>query len=396
MPAHRDRLGDQIVRVLEKRGGSTRRELAVALDLPPSSIASAVDRLIARGVVHEETDVRSEHGGRVGRPPNLVKLSRASQVAVLVIGHHSLEAAVVTPDGTVVAHAARAFDSMRADDALDPGIGLLHETQATLNDAAHPTISGLVVAVPRPNHHGTATAMFSESTLVGRPLGMPRWWAVDPEPRLRAEFGVDVFVENDANLAAIGEQTFGAGRGARDVIHLTFIPAFGAGVVSNGRLVRGARGIAGEIGHIQVDERGPLCLCGNRGCVLMQPEAKAVIDEIRYATAERAEGALNGRELLDSDDQRLRRMLGEQGSVLAPYLSTACMFLNPSMIIVDAALGSAADAVVEGLSEGIRRSSPANVFTHLEIRRGELPGRAMILGAAALFAHERSPASRAV
>jgi predicted NBD/HSP70 family sugar kinase len=394
MPAHRDRLGDQIIGVLENRGGSTRRELAVALDLPPSSIASAVDRLMARGVVHEETDVQSEHAGRIGRPPNVVKLSRASQVAVLVIGHHSLEAAVVTPDGTVVAHAARAFDSMRADDALGPGIDLLHETLATL-DAAHPTISGLVAAVPRPNHHGTATAMFSASTFVGRPFGMPRWWAVDPEPRLRAEFGVDVFVENDANLAAIGEQTFGAGRGARDVIHVTFVPAFGAGVVSNGWLVRGARGVAGEIGHIQVDERGPLCQCGNRGCVLMQPDAKAVIDEIRHATVARAEDSLGGGELLDPADQHLRRMLREEGSVLAPYLSTACMFLNPSMIIVDAALGSAADAVVEGLTEGIRRSSPANVFTHLEIRRGELPGRAMILGAAALFAHERSPASRA-
>jgi hypothetical protein len=65
------------------------------------------------------------------------------------------------------------------------------------------------------------------------------------------------------------------------------------------------------------------------------------------------------------------------------------------MIIVDAALGSAADAVIDGLSDGIRWSSPASVFNSLVIRRGELPGRAMILGAAALFAQERSPAARA-
>jgi predicted NBD/HSP70 family sugar kinase len=394
MPAHRDRLGDQIIDVLEKRGGSTRRELALALDLPSSSIASAVDRLMARGVVHEETDVRSDHGGRVGRPPNLVKLSRASQVAVLVIGHHSIEAAVVTPDGTVVAHDARAYDSMWADDALEPGIALLRDTLAAL-DPGHPSVSGLVIAVPRPNHDGTARAMFSESSFIGWPLGMPRWWAVDPEPRLREEFGVEVFVENDANLAAIGEQTFGAGRGAKDVIHLTFVPALGAGVVSNGSLVRGARGIAGEIGHIQVDERGPLCRCGNRGCMLMQPDARFLIDAIRRATAARAGLRPDSQELLDAGDQHLRRMFREEGSVLAPHLSTACMFLNPSMIILDAALGSAADAVIEGLSEGIRRSSPANVFTDLEIRRGELPGRAVILGAAALFAHERSPAARA-
>src|SRR5439155_4407445 len=97
--------------------------------------------------------------------------------------------------------------------------------------------------------------------------------------RLSAELGFRVLVDNDANVAAWGEFRFGAGRGATNPLMVTVGTGIGGGIIIDGQLYRGANGFAGEIGHIVVEPGGPLCGCGNRGC-LEQVAAGRAIDRI--------------------------------------------------------------------------------------------------------------------
>ncbi|MEP7357805.1 MAG: ROK family protein, partial [Anaerolineales bacterium] len=96
---------------------------------------------------------------------------------------------------------------------------------------------------------------------------VPGWENMPLVQRLRGEFGAPVQVDNDANVAALGEYRFGAGQGCHSLLYVTVSTGVGGGWVLAGQIWRGHEGMAGEIGHTVVDPAGPLCLCGKRGCV---------------------------------------------------------------------------------------------------------------------------------
>ncbi len=96
---------------------------------------------------------------------------------------------------------------------------------------------------------------------------VPGWENIPLKDLLEEEFGIPVSVDNDANVAALGEQRFGAGQGYNSLFYITISTGVGGGWILNGQPWRGAGGMAGEIGHIVVDPYGPVCLCGKRGCV---------------------------------------------------------------------------------------------------------------------------------
>ena len=106
-----------------------------------------------------------------------------------------------------------------------------------------------------------------ETGTIFAPPNLPGWEAVPLKALLEAEFGLPVFVENDANATAIAEHRWGAGRGCRELAFLTMGTGIGAGLILNNQLYRGRSGLAGEIGHMTLLPDGPLCLYGKRGCL---------------------------------------------------------------------------------------------------------------------------------
>jgi len=132
--------------------------------------------------------------------------------------------------------------------------GLLRETGLTLGE-----VEAIGVSLPGP--------LDREAGMVLNPPNLPGWDRVRVEAILRGQLGCQIFLENDANAAALAEWRFGAGRGFRDVIYLTMSTGVGGGVILGGRLHRGAFSSAGEIGHSPVEWDGEHCACGNRGCL---------------------------------------------------------------------------------------------------------------------------------
>jgi glucokinase len=121
------------------------------------------------------------------------------------------------------------------------------------------------------------------------PPNLPGWNALPLKRILQDQFGLPVHLGNDANLAGLGEHRYGAGRGVGDMVYLTISTGIGGGIISKGRLLLGADGLAGEIGHMAVEARGPRCNCGNRGCLEVMASGPAIARraarEVRRCTA---------------------------------------------------------------------------------------------------------------
>ncbi len=130
------------------------------------------------------------------------------------------------------------------------------------------------------------------------PPNLPGWDSLPLKSLLESAFGLPVLVANDANLAALGEYGFGAGRGCRHMVYITVSTGIGGGIIADGELLLGSRGLAGEIGHTTISTRGPLCSCGNRGCLEAMAAGPAIA-----AAGQRA--IRNGRSAL------LRSMAGD-------------------------------------------------------------------------------------
>ena len=120
-------------------------------------------------------------------------------------------------------------------------------------------VEGIGIGAPGP--------LNSHTGVVYDPPNLPGWENVPVREIFRQQFHVPIFVENDANAAALGEYMFGAGRGSRDMVYLTISTGIGGGVIADGKLLEGASGTAAELGHMSIDWRGERCNCGNIGCL---------------------------------------------------------------------------------------------------------------------------------
>ena len=138
-------------------------------------------------------------------------------------------------------------------------------------------VSGIGVAAPGPLNNRTGT-LYS-------PPNLPTWHAVPLRELLQTQYGKPVFVENDANAAALGEYLYGAGQGSRDMVYLTVSTGIGGGVIVDGRILEGVNGSAAELGHIAIDWRGERCTCGNIGCLEALASGTAIARKANEAIA---------------------------------------------------------------------------------------------------------------
>src|SRR5438477_265502 len=163
------------------------------------------------------------------------------------------------------------------------------------------SVLGVGMGIPGPvdRAHGTA----------GSATILPGWIGLSIAAEMEQRLGIPVRIENDANLGALAELTWGAGRDCSNFAYIKAATGIGAGIVIDGRLLRGATGTAGEIGHTTLDEAGPLCYCGNRGCLETVASGPAIVQLV---------GRVNGEslalsqiiELASEGDLRWRRCWG--------------------------------------------------------------------------------------
>jgi predicted NBD/HSP70 family sugar kinase len=257
---------------------------------------------------------------------------------------------------------------------LTAGLDLLDDllTSAGLDRSA---LVGVAIGVPGP--------IDLQSGVVGPSLPGQAWAGVNVAAEFGRHLAVPVLVENNTRLEAVAEFTWGAGRGARDVLYLGLSTGIGSGLLVDGNLHHGgARGGGGEIGHISADPSGAACPCGNHGCLVQYASLLAVLKALDLGDDAGIDDVLAAAEAGPEDTVRVLR---EAGEVTGRVLANICNLLNPERIIVGGELARAGDLVLEPIRATLRRSAMA-LTRDVEVMTAELDlgARAGASGAAAL------------
>jgi len=212
------------------------------------------------------------------------------------------------------------------------------------------------------------------------------WENIPLRDRLMAEFDAPAVVDNDANVAALGEWRFGAGRGVDDLLYITVSTGVGGGWVLGGRPWRGHDGMAGEIGHTVVDPAGPVCLCGKRGCVERLASGPFMAADYEEAKGRKEDGeAMTGRDMAEaaaSGDELAQAFLLRGAWALGAAIGNAANLANPQRFI----LGGGVTKSGEVWWVEVRRAARATALPEVrfDIVPAELGDDAPLWGAVAL------------
>ncbi|RAJ59723.1 glucokinase-like ROK family protein [Streptomyces sp. KhCrAH-43] len=370
---HRANL-ERVVRAVRMAGSLTQAEIARSTGLSAATVSNIVRELKDSGTV-EVTPTSA--GGRRARS---VSLSGDAGIVIGVdFGHTHLRVAVGNLAHQVLAEESEPLD---VDASSAEGFGRAEQLVNRLIDTTGISpgkVIGVGLGVPGP--------IDVESGTLGSTSILPGWTGINPSEELAARLGVPVYVDNDANLGALGELVWGSGRGVRDLAYIKVASGVGAGLVIDGHIYRGPGGTAGEIGHITLDESGPVCRCGNRGCLETFTAARYVLPLLRPShgpdlTMERVV------QLAREGDPGCRRVIGDVGRHIGSGVANLCNLLNPSRVVLGGSLAEAGELVLGPIRDSVSRYAIPSAARQLSVLPGALGGRAEVLGALALVLSE--------
>jgi predicted NBD/HSP70 family sugar kinase len=215
---------------------------------------------------------------------------------------------------------------------------------------------------------------------------VPAWVHTDPSIELGQRLGVPAWAENDANLGALGEGSSGAAAGMPTFIYIKMVQGIGAGLVVEGRLHRGANGLAGGLAHLHVQDGGFVCGCGGRGCLVTILNTPQLIDFI-HAVHPAAATMADVLSLAANGDTGVWRLLQDLGGAIGRSLADFCVYVAPDGIVLDGILQNASVPVIDGIKEKLYQFAPREIASQVRVAVGMLGDRAELLRAAALARH---------
>ena len=359
---------------MRERGSVSRADIARQTGLARSTVSSLVSDLQGSGLVVESPSPNGrDHGNsKGGRPPVLLTLNpSAGAVLGIHFDHRFVRVAVAELDHRILAEEARELDvDHDAASTFDVAAELAEHVVARAGVKAE-RLLGAGVAVPGPIDHETGA--------VGSTTIMPGWVGLDLAAELERRLSLPVHIDNDANLGALAESVLGAGRDVSEMVYVMLSSGIGAGLVLGGRLHRGARGTAGEIGHVVVNEQGPICRCGNRGCLETYAGAFALAELLRASHGDLTPERMI--ELAQQGDPACRRVIGDSARIVGNVVAALCNQLNPQRIVVGGTVSPAGELVLEPMRDVVRRFAIPAAADDAQVVQGALGERAELLGA---------------
>lgn len=362
----------RLLELLLHHGALHRAELARRAHLSRSTVSTIVADLVAEGLVVESTSNGVTAHTGAGRPGGLLKLNPAGRLAVGIdISYSTLRVVVADLAHTVL---ARAQGPTPVDESwmttLDVGVQLIDRALAEAG-AGREQVLGVGLGLPGPVDQTARTVGMSGSSLA--------WSGVRAEDELAERLGVPVTSDNTSHLGSLAESVWGAGIGCQDLLYLKLSTGVGGGLLVGGRIFRGAVGAAGEIGHMTVDDTGPACRCGNRGCLELYAGVPAVLAALRPVlgddvTLEVVLGQLR------RGNRACQRVIGDVGVTLGRTLAGVCNLLNPRRVVVGGELAGAGEVLLEPLRASLDRHALPIISGALEVVPGVLGGMAGALG----------------
>lgn len=211
---------------------------------------------------------------------------------------------------------------------------------------------------------------------------LPGWQGIAVEADLQRHFAVPVVGENDANLAALAEWTWGVGRGCDDFLCVLCSAGIGGGFVLEGRIYRGSDGLAGEVGHLVADPNGPVCFCGSRGCLTMFASERSVL--LALAASGAPQRSL--REVVDAAEQgdaACQAVVWETGRYLGRAIANAAKLMSPGVIAVGGTLSEAGPLLFDSVNSSVEINSLRVVSPDIRIEQADIAQDAVLFGGVA-------------
>jgi glucokinase-like ROK family protein len=380
-PAPRPNLSEVLQLVWREREIS-RAEIARRKELSRSTVSQIVEELLALGLVREAGAGVSQ-GGR--RPIVL----RFDDDAAVILGV-DLGATHVAVTLTNLRGAVLAWEYQKHPVRDDPPgalalVTMLAERCLSSWGGNRRRLLGVGMAVPSPVDPARPDFL--------NDVAVPGWKGVNVSQGLRKRFRVPVLVDNDANLGALAERWWGAGRDVDNFAYIKLATGIGAGFFVDGSIYRGASGVAGEVGHLSIDPNGAPCGCGLRGCLVTVVGAPALLRRARELLATYPGSALAGREfgitILEdaalAGDPLALQVVREAAEHLGVGVAGLLNLLNPAVVIVGGGLARLGELLLEPLRSVVRTRTLATSLEGSRIVTSQLGARAVAIGAATLL-----------
>ena len=305
-------------------------------------------------------------------------------VGAIDLGGTSLRAAVVDANGGIAGFVTGATEASRGPDAvIDRIVTSLHDSLAR----ASVDIAELVaVGIGAPGPLDWQTGVIHEAP------NLPGWREVPLVDRVAEAVGLPTFLENDANAAALAERQYGVGQGALNMLYVTVSTGVGGGLILDGQLWHGAYGSAGEFGHMTVDFDGPLCDCGNRGCVealASGPDIAAWVGQqiaAGHASVLHGQADLTGRDVVEAaqqGDALAVSAVARAGRAVGFGVINVAHLVNLDMVVIGGGIANAGALLFDPLRATVRDHLLESTAPNLRIEPWSLGENVGLLGAAA-------------
>jgi predicted NBD/HSP70 family sugar kinase len=379
--ALRDANRSRLVQAVRDQGAMTQVELVGATGLSAATVSNLVRELAAEHLLVLAPSTRS------GRRAVLVSLAaREGLLAGIAFGDRDVRVAV--SDGGMQVLGQQRMP-LPADHHADEGMERAARLLADIVDRAGARmgdLSAVGFGLPAPVDMVTGE--------VGSEAILPGWRGVPVAEAMQARLHTPVRLDNTANLAALGELRSGALRGVRTGCYIKASYGVGAGLVLGGELFRGSAGTAGEIGHLTIDENGPICRCGNRGCLDTFVGSRALLGALAAS-----HGQLTLRDVLvrtAEGDPGCRRVLADAGRHIGVAAAGLVNLLNPEVIVVGGQLARSGEVLLGPLGDAIERCAIPSAGASVKVVAAELGDEAELVGALSVAADLHRASSRSI
>ena len=378
-----DSLSYEVLCLLRDHGPLSRAELADRLAIPRARLLGELTRLAGAGRVIEAGPAAS----RGGRRSTLIELDAQLRLGAVDLGATSVRVEVVNGRLEMIDAVEEPIDVRLGP---RPVLGRIGEMLGKLAaQGSHTRLDGIGLGLPGP-------VRFEAGVPVSPPL-MPGWDGFGVRELLAHEQGCPVVVDNDVNIMAIGEGYSGVARSVPDFLFVKLGTGIGCGVHLVGEVHRGKDGSAGDIGHIQVEPTGPVCACGNVGCLeAVFGGAALARDALAAARTGRSPwlarrlveiGAVDARDVGEAaaaGDPTAMALIRDGGRRLGTVLAGLVSFANPSMIVIGGGLAQLGHRLLAEVRAAVYGRSLPLATGNLPIVLSELGDRAGVIGAAKL------------
>jgi len=380
-----------VIKLIQQNHSIFRSEIAQKTGLTRAAITKIVQSLIALELVCESAKDQDDESNKKQIPLSIN--DQKYRTLSISIGRSSIVGALFNISGEVLLLLKREYEEGSIDQKEI--LALLFEIVQKILDVSHTNsvdVLGIGIAAPGAVNTGDGPGEECEDPVNAPPY---LWNRLQLKEKLKERFGLDAYLENNCNISALGERWYGAGRGIEDFAVYSVGIGIGAGVVADGSMMNGQNDVFSEIGHVTVDLRGPICSCGNTGCLELYAGAKALVENY-YRACDYEIYGMSFKEYSTAvelilakaadGDERATRIIDDHSRILAiGAVSLANLFGPKRIIVIPDEIGDADYArFIPAMREAVSLKAFKAVSCRVEVVPSPLGKTAALYGGAAL------------